>query len=37
MRIAVTGHLGYIGAVLVPMLQDAGHEVLGYDTGLYAG
>jgi nucleoside-diphosphate-sugar epimerase len=37
MRIVVTGHLGYIGAVLVPMLQDAGHEVTGFDTGLYVG
>jgi nucleoside-diphosphate-sugar epimerase len=37
MRIAVTGHLGYIGAVLVPMLQAAGHDVVGYDTGLYEG
>jgi nucleoside-diphosphate-sugar epimerase len=37
MRIIVTGHLGYIGAVLVPMLQEAGHDVVGYDTGLYVG
>lgn len=35
MRIVVTGHQGYIGAVLVPMLHSAGHEVIGYDTGLY--
>ena len=29
MRILVTGHRGYIGAVMVPMLLAAGHEVLG--------
>jgi nucleoside-diphosphate-sugar epimerase len=37
MRVLVTGHLGYIGAVLVPMLREAGHEVVGLDTGYYAG
>ena len=36
MRILVTGHKGYIGAVLTPMLLDAGHEVVGLDTDLYA-
>jgi nucleoside-diphosphate-sugar epimerase len=35
MRIMVTGHRGYIGCVMVPMLLDAGHEVIGLDTGLY--
>lgn len=35
MRIAVTGHNGYIGSVMVPFLQDAGHEVVGLDTYLY--
>jgi nucleoside-diphosphate-sugar epimerase len=35
MRIAVTGHTGYIGAVLVPRLLEAGHEVLGIDAGLF--
>lgn len=35
MRIAVTGHSGYIGTVLVPMLIDAGHEVVGIDTELF--
>jgi nucleoside-diphosphate-sugar epimerase len=35
MRIAVTGHTGYIGAVLVPRLLAAGHEVLGIDAGLF--
>ena len=37
MRVLVTGHLGYIGAVLAPMVRDAGHEVVGLDSGLYAG
>jgi nucleoside-diphosphate-sugar epimerase len=36
MRVVVTGHKGYIGTVMVPMLQAAGHEVTGYDSDLYA-
>jgi len=36
-RVLVTGHLGYIGSVLAPMLQRAGHEVVGLDTGLFEG
>jgi nucleoside-diphosphate-sugar epimerase len=36
MRVLVTGHLGYIGTVLTPMLVRAGHEVVGLDSGLYA-
>lgn len=35
MRVLVTGHKGYIGAVLVPMLQAEGHEVHGLDSDLY--
>ena len=35
MRVLVTGHLGYIGTVMVPMLVKAGHEVVGYDINLY--
>ncbi len=35
MRVLVTGHLGYIGTVLAPMLQGRGHEVVGLDTDLY--
>jgi nucleoside-diphosphate-sugar epimerase len=37
MRILVTGHKGYIGAVMVPMLQAEGHEVVGLDSGLFEG
>lgn len=35
MRVLVTGHLGYIGTVLAPMLARAGHEVVGLDSDLY--
>ena len=35
MRVLVTGHLGYIGTVMVPMLLEAGHEVIGFDSDLY--
>lgn len=35
MKVFVTGHLGYIGTVMVPMLLDAGHVVLGCDSDLY--
>ncbi len=37
MRILLTGHTGYIGAVTGPILQSAGHEVVGLDTDLFAG
>ncbi len=37
MRILLTGHKGYIGAVAAPMLQAAGHDVVGIDSDLYAG
>jgi nucleoside-diphosphate-sugar epimerase len=37
MKVLLTGHKGYIGAVAVPMLQAAGHEVVGLDNDLYAG
>ncbi|MBS0523475.1 MAG: NAD(P)-dependent oxidoreductase [Proteobacteria bacterium] len=35
MRVMVTGHLGYIGTVMVPMLLASGHEVIGLDSDLY--
>lgn len=34
-RVLVTGHDGYIGTVLVPMLQEAGLDVVGLDSGLF--
>jgi len=37
MRVLLTGHKGYIGAVAAPLLQEAGHEVVGLDTDLFAG
>lgn len=36
MRVLVTGHLGYIGTVLTPMLIRAGHDVVGWDSDLYS-
>ncbi|MPZ18395.1 MAG: NAD-dependent epimerase/dehydratase family protein [Luteitalea sp.] len=36
MRVLVTGHLGYLGAVAVPILRSAGHEVVGLDTGFFS-
>lgn len=36
MRVLVTGLSGYIGSVLLPFLQSAGHTVTGFDAGLYA-
>lgn len=35
MRVLVTGHKGYIGTILVPMLQEHGHSVIGIDSDLY--
>lgn len=37
MRVLVTGHNGYIGAILCPLLAEAGHEVVGLDSYLFAG
>ncbi len=37
MRVLLTGHQGYIGTVMAPMLLAAGHEVTGLDTGFYMG
>jgi len=37
MKVLLTGHKGYIGAVAGPMLQSAGHDVVGLDTDLFAG
>jgi len=35
-KVLVTGHDGYIGTVLTPLLAAAGHEPVGLDTGYYA-
>jgi len=32
MRVLVTGHNGYIGSIMLPFLQAAGHEVVGLDS-----
>lgn len=36
MRVLITGHKGYIGTILAPMLIEQGHEVIGLDTDFYA-
>ncbi len=36
MRVLLTGHKGYIGTVLAPMLLDAGHEVHGLDSDIFS-
>ncbi len=35
MRLLVTGTEGYLGNLLAPVLMDAGHDVIGVDTGFY--
>ena len=37
MRVLVTGDRGYIGSVMAPFLLEAGHEVVGLDSGWYDG
>ena len=37
MRVLVTGHHGFIGSAITPMLVDAGHEVVGLDTFYFEG
>jgi nucleoside-diphosphate-sugar epimerase len=37
MKVLVTGNAGYVGAVTVPLLQQAGHEVVGLDTNYFEG
>jgi nucleoside-diphosphate-sugar epimerase len=36
LRVLVTGHNGYIGSVLVPILEQTGHDVVGLDSDLFA-
>ncbi|MBN1803669.1 MAG: SDR family oxidoreductase [Sedimentisphaerales bacterium] len=35
MRVLVTGHLGYIGTVMVPMFLSEGLDIVGLDSDLY--
>lgn len=35
MKVLLSGHLGYIGTVMTPMLLKAGHQVVGLDSDLY--
>jgi nucleoside-diphosphate-sugar epimerase len=35
MRILLTGHKGYIGTVMAPLIANAGHEVVGLDSDLF--
>jgi nucleoside-diphosphate-sugar epimerase len=35
-KVLVTGHQGYLGTVMVPVLTAAGHEVVGLDSGYFA-
>jgi len=37
MKVLVTGHHGYIGSVVAPVIAAAGHEVTGVDTFFYEG
>jgi nucleoside-diphosphate-sugar epimerase len=36
LRVLLTGHQGYLGTVMAPVLAEAGHEVVGLDSGLFA-
>src|SRR2546427_9794980 len=35
MRILITGHKGYIGTIMAPLLAHAGHEDVGLDSDLF--
>jgi len=36
MRVLLTGHQGYLGTVMAPVLAAGGHEMVGLDSGLFA-
>lgn len=35
MRVLITGHAGYIGPVMTRLFHEAGHHVVGFDTGYF--
>ena len=35
MKVLLTGHRGFIGTIMAPLLIKAGHDVIGLDTDLY--
>src|SRR5215472_16764231 len=37
MKVLLSGHKGYIGALAAPLLRAAGHDVTGLDSNLFAG
>jgi nucleoside-diphosphate-sugar epimerase len=37
MKVLITGHDGYIGCVMVPLIKAAGHEVVGLDARFFEG
>jgi nucleoside-diphosphate-sugar epimerase len=37
MRVLVAGDRGYLGAVIVPFMRRAGHQIIGLDAGWYDG
>ena len=37
MNVLITGHNGFIGSVMVPLFQKAGHTVVGLDSFLFEG
>ncbi len=37
MRVLITGHNGYIGSILAPIVRAAGHDIVGLDTFLFEG
>ena len=34
-RVLITGHNGYLGSVMTPLIAEAGYEVMGLDTGYF--
>lgn len=34
-RVLITGHTGYVGSIMAPLISQAGYDVVGFDTGYY--